>query len=106
MKGLGNITQLMKQAKDMQARMAQIQEELEKRQYEASSGGGMVVATVNGRQELLALRIEKEVVNPEDIGMLQDLVISAVNQALRNSRESAMEEMSKITGGMSLPGMF
>ena len=106
MKGLGNITQLMKQAKDMQARMAQIQEELEKRQYEASSGGGMVVATVNGRQELLALRIEREVVNPEDIGMLQDLIISAVNQALRNSRDSAVEEMSKITGGMSLPGMF
>lgn len=106
MKGLGNITQLMKQAKDMQARMAQIQEELEKRQYEASSGGGMVVATVNGRQELLALRIEKEVVKPEDIGMLQDLIISAVNQALRNSQESAREEMSKITGGMSLPGLF
>ena len=106
MKGLGNITQLMKQAKDMQARMAQIQEELEKRQYEASSGGGMVVATVNGRQELLALRIEREVVNPEDIGMLQDLIISAVNQALRNSRESAMAEMSKITGGLSVPGLF
>ncbi len=106
MKGLGNITQLMKQAKDMQARMAQIQEELEKRQYEASSGGGMVVATVNGRQELLALRIEREVVKPEDIGMLQDLIISAVNQALRNSREAATEEMSKITGGLSLPGLF
>jgi hypothetical protein len=106
MKGLGNITQLMKQAKDMQARMTQIQEELEKRQYEASSGGGMVVATVNGRQELLALRIEREVVKPEDIGMLQDLIISAVNQALRNSREAATEEMSKITGGLSLPGLF
>lgn len=106
MKGLGNITQLMKQAKDMQARMAQIQEELEKRQYEASSGGGMVVATVNGRQEILSLRIEREVVKPEDIGMLQDLIISAVNQALRVARESALEEMSKLTGGLSLPGLF
>lgn len=106
MKGPGNITQLMKQAKDMQARMAQIQEELEKRQYEASSGGGMVVATVNGRQEILSLRIEREVVKPEDIGMLQDLIISAVNQALRVARESALEEMSKLTGGLSLPGLF
>jgi DNA-binding YbaB/EbfC family protein len=106
MKGLGNITQLMKQAKDMQARMAQIQEELEKRQYEASSGGGMVVATVNGRQEILSLRIEREVVKPEDIGMLQDLIISAVNQALKVARESALEEMSKLTGGLSLPGLF
>ncbi|MCX5866459.1 MAG: YbaB/EbfC family nucleoid-associated protein [Proteobacteria bacterium] len=106
MKGLGNITQLMKQAKDMQARMAQIQEELEKRQYEASSGGGMVVATVNGRQEILSLRIEREVVKPEDIGMLQDLIISAVNQALRVARESAQEELSKLTGGLSLPGLF
>lgn len=96
----------MKQAKDMQARMAQIQEELEKRQYEASSGGGMVVATVNGRQEILSLRIEREVVKPEDIGMLQDLIISAVNQALRVARESALEEMSKLTGGLSLPGLF
>jgi DNA-binding YbaB/EbfC family protein len=106
MKGLGNITQLMKQAKDMQARMAQIQEELEKRQYEASSGGGMVVATVNGRQEILSLRIEREVVKPEDIGMLQDLIISAVNQALRVARESAQEDLSKLTGGLSLPGLF
>jgi len=86
--------------------MAQVQEELEKRQYEGSAGGGMVVATVNGRQELLALKVEREVVKPEDIGMLQDLVISAVNQALRNARESALAEMSKLTGGISIPGLF
>ena len=106
MKGLGNLTQLMKQAREIQARMAQVQAELEQRRYEGSAGGGMVVATVNGRQELLALQVEREVVNPDDIGMLQDLIIAAVNQALKNSRTAAAEEMSKLTGGISIPGLF
>ena len=79
-KGLGNI---MKQAQQMQAKMARIQQELEKKEVEATAGGGMVTAKVNGKQELLSLRIEKDVVDPEDVEMLQDLVLAAVNEAIK-----------------------
>lgn len=102
-KGLGNI---MKQAQQMQAKMARVQQELETREVEASAGGGMVTARVNGKQQLLELKIEKAVVDPEDIEMLEDLVLAAVNEGLKKSQEMVQAEMSKITGGMNIPGMF
>lgn len=102
-KGLGNI---MKQAQQMQAKMARIQQELETKEVEATAGGGMVTARVNGKQQLLDLKIEKDVVDPEDVEMLQDLVLAAVNEALKQSQELMQSEMSKVTGGMNIPGMF
>nr|WP_200889289.1 YbaB/EbfC family nucleoid-associated protein [Geoalkalibacter ferrihydriticus] len=102
-KGLGNI---MKQAQMMQQKMARLQEELAERTIEASSGGGMVTAVANGKQQLVALKIEKDVVDPDDIEMLQDLVLAAANEALKKSQEMMQEEMGKITGGLNIPGMF
>jgi len=100
--GLGNI---MKQAQQMQRRMAELQEELENKQVEASAGGGMVTAIVSGKQQLLDLKIEPAVVDPEDVEMLQDLITAAVNEAIKQSQQMASEEMSKITGGMNIPGL-
>jgi len=96
---------VLKQAQEMQARLARLQEELAGRTVEASSGGGMVTVTANGRQEILSVRIEKEVVSPEEVELLQDLVRAAVNEALSRSREMMAAEMAKITGGMNLPGL-
>ncbi len=96
---------LMKQAQKMQEQMMRVQEELAGKTVEATAGGGMVTAVVNGKHELVTLKIEKEVVDPEDIEMLQDLVVAAVNEGVRRSQEMAAEEMSKITGGISIPGM-
>ena len=95
----------MKQAQKMQEKMMRVQEELAGRTVEATAGGGMVTAVVNGKHELVTLKIEKEVVDPEDIEMLQDLVVAAVNEGVRRSQEMAAEEMSKITGGINIPGM-
>ena len=95
----------MKQAQKMQEQMMRVQEELAGKTVEATAGGGMVTAVVNGKHELVTLKIEKEVVDPEDIEMLQDLVVAAVNEGVRRSQEMAAEEMSKITGGISIPGM-
>ncbi len=105
MKGFGN---MMKQFKKAQEKINQVQEELGKRTVEASAGGSMVTAIVNGKQELLSLTIDKEVVNPEEVEMLQDLVVAAVNQAIKKSQEMVNEEMSKLTGGLGLniPGLF
>jgi DNA-binding YbaB/EbfC family protein len=102
-KGLGNI---MKQAQLMQQKMERMQQELQNRTVEASAGGGMVTATVNGQQQLLELKIEPNVVDPDDIEMLQDLIVAAVNQAIKKSQEMMQEEMAKITGGMNIPGLF
>jgi hypothetical protein len=102
-KGLGNI---MKQAQLMQQKMERMQAELETRQVEASAGGGMVTATVNGRQQLVDLKIEASVVDPEDVEMLQDLVLAAVNEALKKSQDMVQAEMSKLTGGMNIPGLM
>jgi hypothetical protein len=96
----------MKQAKKMQERMLQLQEELAAKTVEATAGGGMVSVTVNGKFELLALKIEKEVVNPEDVEMLEDLVIAAVNEGVRKAQEMAAAEMGKVTGGMQIPGLM
>lgn len=100
--GLGN---MMKQAQQMQRRMAQLQEELETRQVEATAGGGMVTAVVNGKQQLLSLKIDPSAVDPEDVEMLQDLVTAAVNEAIKQSQKLAQEEMGKLTGGLSIPGL-
>jgi DNA-binding YbaB/EbfC family protein len=102
-KGLGN---MMKQAQLMQQKMARLQQELEGRQVEASAGGGMVKATVNGKQQLVAIEIEPSVVDPDDVEMLQDLVVAAVNEAVKKSQDMAQEEMGKITGGLNIPGLF
>ena len=96
---------LMKQAQKMQEQMGKVQEESKKKTIEASAGGGMVVATVSGAMELVSLKIEKDVVNPEDIEMLQDLVVAAVNEALRRAQQMVSEDMGKITGGLNIPGM-
>ncbi len=96
---------LMKQAQKMQQEMGRIQEESKKKTVEASAGGGMVVVTANGAMEIVSIKIEKDVVNPDDIEMLQDLIMAAVNEALRRAHQMVTEDMSKITGGMNLPGM-
>ncbi len=102
-KGFGNI---MKQAQMMQQKMERLQKELEEREVEATAGGGMVTAIVNGRQQLLSLKIEKGVVDPDDVEMLQDLVVAAVNEAIKKSQAMMQEEMGKITGGFNIPGLF
>ncbi len=101
----GNMSKMMKQAQKMQADMARMQEELKKREVEASAGGGVVEVRVSGKQELLAIKIKPEAVDPEDVEMLQDLVLAAVNEGLRKSQEMVAEEMSKITGGLNIPGL-
>jgi DNA-binding YbaB/EbfC family protein len=100
---MGNI---MKQAQQIQQKMGRLQQELEVREVEASAGGGMVTAIVNGKQQLVSLKIEKSVVDPEDVDMLQDLVVAAVNEAIKKSQEMMQEEMGKITGGFNIPGLF
>ena len=100
-----NIMSMMKQAQKLQAKMAEMQAEMGNRTVSAQAGGGMVEAVVNGRQELLSLRIDKEVVG-DDVEMLQDLIFAAVNEALNRSREMMAQEMSKLTGGMQIPGLF
>lgn len=102
-KGFGN---LLKQAQQIHSKITQLQEEMAAKTVEASSGGGMVKIVMNGRQEVLSIRIDPEVVNKEDIEMLQDLVMAAVNEAIRKSQEMMTEEMKKITGGLTIPGLF
>jgi nucleoid-associated protein EbfC len=101
-----NMNKLMKQAQQLQTRMAQLQEELGGKTTEATAGGGMVKVVANGKQQILSIQIEKEVVDPEDVDMLQDLIVAAVNEALSRSQAMVNEEMSKITGGMNIPGMM
>ena len=101
-----NMKEMMRQAQLMQKKMARLQEELASKEVEASVGGGMVKAVANGKPELVSLTIDREVVDPEDVEMLQDLVVSAVNEALNRSREMSDEAMSSITGGLKIPGMF
>ncbi len=97
---------MMKQAQKMQAEMAKLQEEAAKKTVEASSGGGMITAVVNGKQQLISLKIEEDVVDPSDVEMLQDLIVAAVNEAMKQSQEMVSSEMSKLTAGMKIPGLF
>jgi len=101
----GDLTGLFGKIKDMQANMQQMQEELAKKLVSASSGGGMVTATVNGKGDLQGIKIDRQVVNVEDVEMLEDLVTAAVNAAVEKSRDLLKEEMKKMTGGMDLPGL-
>ena len=103
MKNMGN---LMKQAQKLQSKMLKMQDELADKTVEAAAGGGMVKVVANGRQQILSIEIEKEVVDPDDVEMLQDLVLAAVNDALVKSQEMVSEEMGKLTGGMNIPGMM
>lgn len=105
MKGMaGGMAGLMKQANQMQMKMKKLQEELATREFSGTSGGGAVTAKVNGDNKVLALTINPEVLTTSDAEMLQDMVISAVNDALKTAKDTSSQEMSKITGGMSLPG--
>lgn len=96
---------LLKQAQQLQTKMAKLQEELEEKTVEASSGGGMVTAVINGRQEILSINIEPEVINPDDQEMLQDLILAAINDGLVKARNMVNEEMRKLTGGLNLPSI-
>lgn len=106
MRGMGNMGKMMKQVQKMQKDMEKMQKELEERTVEATVGGGVVKVIANGKKELLEIEIEPEVVDPEDIEMLQDLILAAVNEALNNADEMVAAEMQKITGGMNIPGLF
>ena len=101
-----NLNQLMKEAKKMQSDMEKSQEELAEKEFTATSGGEAVKVTVSGKKEIKELKIKPEVVDPDDIEMLQDLVLSAVNEALRKVDEMQQSQMSKVTGGMNIPGLF
>jgi nucleoid-associated protein EbfC len=103
MKGLGK---MMKQAQQLQTKMLKLQEELAEKTVETSAGGGMVRVVANGRQQLVSIQIEKEVVDPDDVEMLQDLILAAANDALTKAQEMATEEMNKLTGGLNIPGMM
>ncbi|MGL5507300.1 MAG: YbaB/EbfC family nucleoid-associated protein [Paraclostridium sp.] len=102
----GNMNQLLKQAQKMQTDMQKMQEELESKEVEASVGGGAITVKVNGKKEVIDIQIKPEVVDPDDIEMLQDLVLSAVNEALRSVDDMQSSQMNKITGGMNIPGLF
>ena len=101
-KMLGDI---MREAQKLQAEMQRMQEEAKKKTVEASSGGGMVTVVANGNSELVSIKIEKDVVNPDDVDMLQDLILAAANEALRRSHQMVNDEMSKLTGGLQIPGL-
>ena len=104
MKGMGN---MMKQAQKLQQKMVKIQEELASATVESSAGGGMVKVVANGKQQIVSIQIEKEVVDPEDIEMLQDLVLAAINDALTKSQEMVSQEMGKLMpAGMNIPGLM
>ena len=103
----GNMQQLARQAQKLQQQMTKVQEELDAREFEASAGGGVVTARVNGKKELLSLTIKPEAVDPDDVvEMLQDTVMAAINEALRTATATSEREMGKLTGGMNLGGLF
>ncbi len=103
MKGMGK---MMKQAQQLQSKMVKLQEELAEKTVETTSGGGMVKVVANGRQQVVSIQIEKEVVDPDDLEMLQDLILAAINDALIKSQEMVSGEMSKLTGGLNIPGLM
>ena len=106
--GMGGMNQaaMIKQAQKMQQEMLRMQQEQESKTFSASAGGGMVTATVNGKHELVSLSIKPEAVDPDDVEMLQDLVISAVNEAIKKADEAAVSSMTRLTGGINIPGLF
>jgi DNA-binding YbaB/EbfC family protein len=101
-----DMNEIMRQAQQMQQKLGQVQDELANRSVTATVGGGMVTVTVNGRNELLSIHIDKEVINPNDQVMLQDLIVSAVNEGIKKAQDLAQAEMRKLTGGLNIPGIF
>lgn len=101
-----NMQQIMRQAQKMQKKMEEAQAEAASQVVEASAGGGMVSVKVNGRQELLEVVIEKDVVNPDDVEMLQDLIVAAVNEGMKKAQQLMQDKLQGITGGLNIPGMF
>ena len=104
--GFGGSAGMMRQQQQMQQKLAKMQQEMEEKQYEATAGGGAVQATVSGKKQLTALAIQPDAVDPADVEMLQDLVISAVNEALRQAEEAMESAMGALTGGLNIPGLF
>lgn len=102
----GNMGNMMKQMQKMQKQMEEMQKQLEETEVESSAGGGAVTCKVNGKKEILSIKIDESVVDPEDVEILEDLVLAAVNEALRSAEEMMTKEMSKLTGGMNIPGLF
>ncbi len=102
MKGMGK---MLKQAQKMQSNMMRLQEEMAEKTVEATAGGGMVKVVANGKQQIVSIEVEKEVVDPDDVEMLQDLILAAVNEAINKSQEMVSAEMGKLTGGINIPGM-
>lgn len=107
-KGMGgaNMNHMIKQAQKMQEQMLKMQEELETKIFEASSGGGAVTAKINGKKELVDITLSEAVVDPDDIEMLQDLIVAAVNEGIRKAEESSESELGRLTGGLNIPGLF
>ena len=106
MPGGGNQAAMMRQAQRMQQEMLRMQEEMENKTYTASAGGGMVTATVNGKHEVLSIDIKPEAVDPEDVEMLQDMIIAAINEAMRAADTDSANNISRLTGGLNLGGLF
>jgi len=106
MKGMPNMGNLLKKAQQLQEKMAKLQEELGEKTVETSAGGGMVTVLANGKQEIISIKIDPEVVDTDDIEMLEDLILAAVNDALYQAKQMVSEEMTKLTGGVKIPGMM
>ncbi|MBO5164030.1 MAG: YbaB/EbfC family nucleoid-associated protein [Ruminococcus sp.] len=104
--GAQNMNQVLRQAQKMQDQITELQEDIESREFTATAGGGAVEVTLSGKKEIKSLTLKPEVVDPEDIEMLQDLIISAINEAVNTIETTTEAEMSKVTGGVSIPGMF
>jgi len=103
---MANMNHLLKQAQVMQQKIAVLQKELEARELETSSGGGVIKIKINGKQEILEVKIDKECVDPNDVATLEELVKTSVNQAIKESQDMVSKAMSKVTGGLNIPGMF
>jgi nucleoid-associated protein EbfC len=101
-----NMNKMMKQVQDMQKNMEKVQEEVAQRTVDSSAGGGAVKVVANGKQEIISIEIKPEAIDPEDAEMLQDLILAAVNEAIRKSQDMMSQEMGKLTGGMKIPGLF
>ena len=104
--GGANMNNMMKQVKKMQEQMEKAQQEIEEKEFESTSGGGVVSATVNGKKEVLAIKIDPDVIDPEDSEMLEDLIIAAINDAMKKADEYSGETMGKLTGGLNIPGLM
>ena len=104
--GGGNMNNMMKQVKKMQEQMEKAQQDIEEKEFESTSGGGVVSATVNGKKELLSIKIDPDVIDPEDSDMLEDLIIAAINDAMKKADEYSGQTMGKLTGGLNIPGLM